>query len=84
MGTPDPTAPDPGPQPQEENLTPDQILAKYGADLTDDAKLMRQIVDDLVRDRKLQIAGARKSTAEKAVWDAWMVAYIKRYGTDEG
>lgn len=83
MITPDPTAPDPGPQPQDENLTPDQIIAKYGADLTDDAVAV-QIMTDLIRERKLSIAVTRKGAAEQKIRDAWMAAYVRRYGTDEG
>ena len=79
----DKNAPDPGPRPEEEKLSNDQIVAKYGADLKDD-ELREQILCELVYSRKLTIAVNRKSKKETAAYDVWMAAYMKRYGTDEG
>ena len=79
----DPNAPDPGPRPEEEQLSNDQIIAKYGADLKD-AEVHGQILQELVYTRTLQIAVERKSKKENAANAAWIAAYIKRYGTDEG
>lgn len=60
-----------------------QIIAKYGADLKD-AELREQILTELVYQRKLSIAEARKAKKEFEAEDAWMTAYVRRYGTDEG
>lgn len=79
----DKNAPDPGQRPEEEQLSNDQIITKYGADLKD-SELREQILQELVYSRKLQIAANRKAKKESAVGDAWTTAYMKRYGTDEG
>lgn len=79
----DKNAPDPGHRPEEEQLSNDQIIAKYGADLKD-GELREQVLQELVYSRKLQIAVNRKAKKESAADDAWMAAYMKRYGTDEG
>jgi hypothetical protein len=81
--TADPNAPDPGPRPEEAQLSNDQIIAKYGADLSD-ATLSELILAELVYQRKLSISVDRKARKERAADEAWMAAYIKRYGTDEG
>lgn len=81
--TADPSAPDPGPRPIGEQLTNEQIIAKYGADLHDPA-LREQILTELVYARKLQIAVNRKAKKESDADDAWMAAYMKRFETDEG
>ncbi len=83
MSPADINAPDPGPRLQNEQLTNEQIIAKYGADLHDDL-LREQILMELVDARKLQIAVNRKAKKEFAADDAWMAAYMKRFGTDEG
>jgi hypothetical protein len=72
-----------GPRPEEERLSNDQIIEKYGADLVG-AQLREQILQELVEARKLSIAVNRKSKKESAADDAWIAAYVKRYGTDEG
>ena len=79
----EPNAPDPGAQPEDELLSNSQLVAKYGADLKDD-ELREQILGELVYARKLLIARDRKSKKEAAAVEAWISAYIKRYGTDEG
>lgn len=76
-------APDPGPRPIEEQLSNEQIIAKYSTDLHD-SQLREQILEELVAARKLQIAVNRKAKKESAADDAWMAAYMKRFGTDEG
>jgi hypothetical protein len=81
--TVDASAPDPGPRPEQENLSNDKIITKYGADLRDN-KLREQILDEMVYSRKLSIAVNRKSAKETAADEAWTAAYAKRYGTDEG
>lgn len=83
MPDPDTNAPDPGPRPEEERLTNDQIIAKYGADLKD-SELREQILRELVYARKLSVAVNRKAAKETAADNAWIAAYEKRYGTDEG
>lgn len=79
----DKSAPDPGPRPEEEQLSNDQIIAKYGTDLKDD-DLREQILRELVYSRKLTLAVNRKAKKDTEADDAWMAAYRKRYGTDEG
>lgn len=79
----DPNAPDLGPRPEVEQLSNDQVIAKYGADLND-AELREKILSELVYQRKLTIAVNRKAKVDYDADNAWMAAYIKRYGTDEG
>lgn len=83
MDTFDANAPDPGPRPEEEQLSENQMIAKYGSDLKD-AELREQILQELVFARKLQITSGRKAKKESAASDAWIAAYVKKYGTDEG
>lgn len=78
----DPNAPDPGPRPEVEQLSNDQVIAKYGADLKD-SELREQILNELVYQRKLTIAVNRKAAIETKANEVWMAAYMKRYGTDE-
>lgn len=80
---PDSSAPDPGPRPECEQLSNDQVIAKYGADLKD-ADMREQILNEMVYARKLQIAGTRKAKLETEADNAWCAAYERRYGTDEG
>jgi hypothetical protein len=80
---PDPSVPDPGTRPEEENLTADEIIAKYGADLKD-AAIREQILVELVDARKLAIAVNRKHDKEHAEAAAWLSAYVQHFGTDEG
>lgn len=79
----DPTAPDPGPRPEVEQLSNDQVIAKYGVDLKD-GDLVNQILAELVYQRKLSISVNRKAAIETKADKVWMAAYMKRYGTDEG
>ena len=79
----DKNAPDPGPRPEVNQLSNDQTIAKYGADLKDD-ELREQILRDLVYSKKLMIALNRKSKKDTETDEAWMAAYMRRYGTDEG
>jgi hypothetical protein len=81
--TADPNAPDPGPRPVEQQLTNDQIIAIFGADL-DDSVMREQILQNLVFQRKLSICVDRKAKIERDADNAWVAAYVKRYGTDEG
>ena len=81
--TENPLAPDPGPRPTEQQLSPDELIAAFGLDL-DDGQLREQILAEMVRARKLAIASSRKATIESKAYEVWMSAYIKRYGTDEG
>lgn len=73
----------PGPRPEEENLSNDQIIAKYGSDLKD-SELREQIIQELVYSRKLTIAADRKAKKEFDADSAWVNAWTKYYGTDEG
>ena len=79
----DPSAPDPGPRPDQERLSNDQVIAKYGADLNG-AELREQILQEMVYARKLSISVGRKARKENDADEAWQTAYFRRYGTDEG
>lgn len=79
----DKNAPEPGPRPEDEQLTNDQTIAKYGADLKDD-EVREQILRELVYARKLEISVNRKSAIFNKADNLWVAAYVKHYGTDEG
>lgn len=77
-----PLAPDPGPQPFEEQLTNDQAIAKYAPLIDSDVE--RTILAEMVYARKLSIARDKQSKAFDATYNKWSKAYMERYGTDEG
>jgi len=77
-----PLAPDPGPQPIEEQLTNDQAIAKYAP--LRDSDVERTILAEMVYARKLSIARDKQSRAFDSAYNVWSKAYMERYGTDEG
>lgn len=77
-----PLAPDPGPQPMEEQLTNDQAITKYAP--LRDSDVERTILAEMVYARKLSIARDKQSRTFDAEYNVWSKAYMERYGTDEG